>query len=93
MDVNFAGEHGKQKARIHYNIVKKAKTTDNHRTMKARPGIRNALSNRGDFADLLAEFCNSNFYLDPGRMRYPWARDLSTKQVQHNRFREVLKVA
>ena len=93
MDVSFAKEHGKQKAGTYYNVVKKAKMTNNHRTMKARLGIRNALSNREDFAELLAGFCNSNFYLNPGQMRYPWAKDLSTKQVEHNRFREVLKVA
>ena len=34
----FAEGHGKQMARIHYNIVKKAETTNNHRTTEARLG-------------------------------------------------------
>ena len=35
--------HGKQRAGICYNIVKKAETTNNHRTMEAKLGIGKAL--------------------------------------------------
>ena len=58
MNVSFAEEHGKQKAGIYYNIVKKAKMTSNHRTIKARLGIRNALNNRRNFAGKYGNFGN-----------------------------------
>ena len=32
-------------------------------------------------SDLLARFCNSNFYLNPGQMGYPWAKDLFDMQI------------
>ena len=32
-------------------------------------------------SDLLARFCNSNFYLNPGQMGYPWAKDLLDMQI------------
>merc|ERR1712025_767716 len=58
MSVQFAEEHGKQKAGIYYNIVKKAKMTSNHRTIKARLGIRNALNNRRNFTGKYGNFGN-----------------------------------
>ena len=42
-NVSFVEGHGKQRAGIYYNIVKKAEMTNNHRTMKARLGIGNTL--------------------------------------------------
>ena len=42
-NVSFVEGHGKQRAGICYNIVKKAETTNNHRTMEARLGVGKAL--------------------------------------------------
>jgi len=47
--VGFAEEHGKQKAGIYYNIVKKAKSFNNSRSIKARLGQRRALEQRRNF--------------------------------------------
>ena len=41
-DVSFVEGHGKQGAGTYYNIAKKAEMTNNRRTTKAKPGIRNA---------------------------------------------------
>ena len=49
MTVGFAEEHGKQKAGIYYNIVKKAKSFNNQRSIKARLGQRRALEQRRHF--------------------------------------------
>jgi len=49
MSVQFAEEHGKQKAGIYYNIVKKAKTFSQQRSIKARLGPRKALEHRRNF--------------------------------------------
>ena len=49
MTVGFAEEHGKQKAGIYYNIVKKAKSFNNQQTIKARLGQRRALEQRRNF--------------------------------------------
>ena len=42
-NVNFVEGHGKQRAGIYYNTVKKAEMTNNHHTMKSRLGIGNTL--------------------------------------------------
>ena len=42
-NVNFVEGHGKQRAGIYYNMVRKAEMTNNHHTMKSRPGIGNTL--------------------------------------------------
>jgi len=49
ISVGFAEEHGKQKAGIYYNIVKKAKSFNNQRSIKARLGQRRALEQRRHF--------------------------------------------
>jgi len=49
MNVGFAEEHGKQKAGIYYNIVKKAKSFNNTRSIKARLGQTRALQQRRNF--------------------------------------------
>jgi RNA recognition motif-containing protein len=52
MSVGFAEEHGKQKAEIYYNVVKKAKMTNNSRSIKARLGIRNTWNNKRRFGGM-----------------------------------------
>ena len=42
-NVNLVEGHGKQRAGIYYNTVKKAEMTNDHHTMKSRLGIGNTL--------------------------------------------------
>jgi RNA recognition motif-containing protein len=59
MSVSFAEEHGKQKAEIYYNVVKKANMTKNRRSIKARLGIRNTWNNKRKFGGMKANGQNN----------------------------------